>query len=158
MKKKHESANPNRFSLGSQVGGPDAALATGYQEQRLRDAMNSWTGNYSSAIKEFAFLLRVDGEFHTYTQEWNIDGAQEAKWKKNWIEVEIGIPRSAWKAEQAKTYRHYLASEVEKGLHSMIDLLKRSRHEIDGATLLSDWAKIKREYLADDPARSTTVQ
>jgi len=120
--------------------------------------MNRWTGNYASAVKEFAFLLRVDGEFHTYTREWNIEGAQQAKRKKDWVEVEIGIPRSAWEVDQAKTYRHYLVSEVEKGLHSMIELLKRNRQEIDDTALLSDWAKIKREYLTDDSTRSTAVQ
>ena len=39
MKKNRVDDNWNRFSLGAQLGGPDAALATGRDEQRLRDAM-----------------------------------------------------------------------------------------------------------------------
>src|SRR3974377_2047466 len=125
MKRNRVDDNWNRFSLGAQLGGPDAALATGRDEQRLRDAMNRWTGNYSLKIKHFAFLLRVDGEFCAYTKEWKIEGAQKAKIRRDSIEVEIGIPGGAWNAEAGKNYRHYLASEVEKGLHSMIELLQR---------------------------------
>jgi len=150
--------NKNCFSLGSQVGGADAALATGRQEQRLRDAMNLWRGSYSSAVREFAFLLRVDGEIHTYTQEWNIQGAQKAKRKKDWIEVEIGVPRSSWEGEEGRNYKHFLVSEVEKGLRSMIDVLKASRLDINGGALLSDWEKIKEEYLSGKSSSSSRVQ
>ena len=143
--------------MGSQVGGPDAALATGRNEQQLRDAMNRWTGNYSSTVKEFAFLLRVDGEFHAYTQEWKIDGAQKAKRKRDWVEVEIGIPRTAWEANEGRTYKRYLASEVEKGLRSMIEVFEGSGREINAEALINDWLKIKREYLKDNSTLSTTI-
>ena len=158
MKKKRLHDKWNRFSLGAQVGGPDAALATGRDEQRLRDAMNRWTGNYSTEIKHFAFLLRVDGEFHEYTQEWKINGAQKAKRKGDSIEVEIGIPKNAWRVDAGKNYRRYLALEVEKGLHSMIALLHTTREEVDADALLSDWEKIKREYFRDDFTQSSMVQ
>ena len=138
--------NVNSFSLGAQVGGPDAAEATRNQEQKLRDAMNRWSGNYTSAIKEFAFLLRIDGAIHTYTQEWNILGAQKAKRKKNWIEVEIGVPKSAWQ-NQSDNYKNYLAAEVEKGLHYMVELLKQKKCDINDEALFADWKKIKNKYL-----------
>jgi len=50
----------NTFSLGSQIGGhvPSEVLR---EEQRLRDAFNLWQGKYSTAIGQFAFILRVDG-------------------------------------------------------------------------------------------------
>src|SRR5438128_576306 len=99
----------NSFSLGSQVGGPDAASATRDHEQQLRDAMNRWSGDYTSAIREFAFLLRIDGEIHRYTQQWGIQGAQKAKRKKDWLEVEIGIPESYWQTNSGKNYKKYLA-------------------------------------------------
>lgn len=55
---------------------------------------NPWTGDFSTDIREFAFILRVDGEFHRYTSIWNIYGAQKARRKRDWIEVEIGIPET----------------------------------------------------------------
>ena len=62
------------------------------QEQELRDMFNAWTGDYSSAVRELAFILRIDGESHSYTEMWSICAAQKAKRKRDWIEVEIGIP------------------------------------------------------------------
>lgn len=134
----------NVFSLGSQVGGSDAAEATIKDEQQLRDLMNDWTGYYSSDVREFAFILRVDGEIDTYTQKWNIHGAQRAKRKKNWVEVEIGVPANWWRGA---SYKERLASEIEKGLHSMIELLQRNKRDIKAEVLLADWGKIKKIYL-----------
>jgi hypothetical protein len=45
-------------------------------------------------VAEFAFLLRIDGEIHQYSKLWKIVGAQDAKRKRNWIEVEIVVPES----------------------------------------------------------------
>lgn len=89
----------NSFSLGTQIGGfvPAEVLS---EEQQLRDLMHHWTGNYSSAIREFAFLLRVDGDIHAYTKIWNIEGAQKAKRKSDWLEVEIGVPEGWWRQKR----------------------------------------------------------
>lgn len=135
----------NSFSLGAQVGGQIAASASRY-EQELRDLFNRWKGRYSNDIREFAFLLRIDGEFHAYTREWNILGAQGAKRKRDWVEVEIGIPETWWKATNG--YKQRLADEVERGFTSMIALLRRNRHDIDGELLMEDWRKVKAEFLA----------
>jgi hypothetical protein len=139
----------NNFSLGSQVGGPDASEVTRFDEQELRDAFNRWQGNYTNAIKEFAFILRVDGRIHKYTQEWNIVGAQPAKRKKDWVEVEIGVPEKWWREDQGCNYRMYLTAEIEKGLHSIIELLQRNKHSINKEALFSDWQTIKSKYLQD---------
>jgi len=69
----------NSFSLGAHVGGQITTSASRHV-QELRDLFNQWKGGeYSTDIREFAFLLRIDGEFHTYTRMWNILGAQTAK-------------------------------------------------------------------------------
>jgi hypothetical protein len=147
MGRKPTAKMTNNFSLGSQVGGPDAGDATRQDEQELRDAFNLWQGEYADAIKEFAFILRVDGRVHKYTEEWNIFGAQPAKRKKDWLEVEIGVPEKWWRENQGKNYRVYLSAEIEKGLRSMIELLQRNKHEIKEKALLNDWLNIKSKYL-----------
>lgn len=141
--------NTNTFSLGSQVGGPDASDVTLQHEQELRNVFNRWQGDYTNAIREFAFILRVDGKVHRYTQEWNILGAQPAKRKKEWIEVEIGVPEIWWRENQGKNYRMYLTTEIDKGLRSIIELLRRNKHAIKEEALLSDWQHIKSIYLQD---------
>ena len=77
----------NSFSLGAQIGGNDYSEDARIQEQQLRDAFNRWKGDYSTDIREFAFLLRIDGEIHRYTELWRIRGAQKAKRKSDWVEV-----------------------------------------------------------------------
>ena len=141
------ASNTNVFSLGSQVGGPAAAKAVGDQEQQLRDAMNRWNGDYTAAIREFAFLLRIDGEIHAYTKIYGIVGAQPAKRKSDWLEVEIGVPEAWWRDDQGAQYKTLLATEIDKGLRSMIDLLRRNKHPINGDALIADWGKIKTKWL-----------
>ena len=141
------TSNGNVFSLGSQIGGPGAAKAVGDQEQQLRDAMNRWSGDYTTAIREFAFLLRIDGEIHAYTKILGILGAQPAKRKDDWLEVEIGVPESCWQEDQGKNYKTRLAAEIDKGLGSMIELLRRNKHPIKAEALIADWEKIKTEWL-----------
>lgn len=138
----------NKFSLGAQVGGPNYPEAARRQEQQLRDAFNRWTGDYSPDVNEFAFLLRIDGQIHRYTEKWQIRGAQKAKRKRDWIEVEIGIPEEWWQEAIGNGYRQHLAEEVEAGFRSMIEVLQAKKQRIDGQTLLHDWNRIKASYLS----------
>jgi hypothetical protein len=137
----------NSFSLGAQIGGPDRPEAVGREDQRLRNAFNKWKGQYTETVREFAFLLRVDGSLNRYTEEWKIPGAQPAKRKRDWIEVEIGVPQSWWEAEGVEGYRGHLTQAIDDGFHSMIAVFQRNKHEIDGEALLKDWERIKREFL-----------
>jgi hypothetical protein len=115
--------------------------------QELRNLFNEWTGDYSGDIREFAFLLRVDAEFHHYTAMWNIYGAQKAKRKRDWVEVEIGIPETWWRLAHTDEFKKRLAEEVEKGFISMIDVLRRNRRDIKAETLLKDWSQVKSKFL-----------
>ena len=137
----------NSFSLGAQIGGPDYSEDARIQEQQLRDTFNRWTGDYSTDVREFAFLLRIDGEIHRYTELWQIRGAQKAKRKRDWIEVEIGIPKTWWQEAKTDAYKKRLADEVETGFGSMVELLQRNKRSIDAQALLNDWSRIKAAYL-----------
>jgi len=136
----------NSFSLGAQIGG-QAGKESRDQMQELRDLFNGWTGDCCSDIREFAFLLRVDGEFRAYTREWSIPGAQKAKRKQDWVEVEVGIPETWWRLAHTDQFKQRLAAEVEKGFISMIDLLRKNQRDIKAEALLSDWSKIKSKFL-----------
>jgi hypothetical protein len=136
----------NSCSLGAQIGG-QTDKASRDQMQELRDLFNQWTGGYSADIRKFAFLLRVDGEFHRYTAMWNIYGAQKAKRKRDWIEVEIGIPETWWRLSHTDQFKKRLAEEIEKGFISMIEVLRKNRRDIKADELLNDWSKIKSQFL-----------
>ena len=148
----------NKFSLGAQIGGPDVPSRINDQQQALRNEFNSWTGDYTNAIREFAFILRVDASIHSHTKMWNIVGARKAKRKRDWVEVEIGIPESWWRDDEGRLFKWRLTNAVDEGLQSMIALLIRNRHPINHEALLQDWQKIKLRYLADtkhEKSRST---
>jgi hypothetical protein len=136
----------NSFTLGAQVGGRLAKASA--QEQERRDMFNSWTGDYSSDVRESAFILRIDGESHAYTETWSICGAQKAKRKRDWVEVEIGVRERWWRAAHSDACKRRLAGEVEKGLISMIDVLRKNRRNITAEALLKDWRQLKSKYLA----------
>lgn len=136
----------NTFSLGAQIGGYIPREAS-HEDQRMRDAFNLWQGKYTSAVGEFAFLLRVDGSILRYTELFKIRGAQKAKLKKGWVEVEIGVPQSWWHNDDVEGYKKQLAQALEEGLHSMIELLQKKSLDIDGDALLCDWERIKQGFL-----------
>jgi hypothetical protein len=138
----------NSFSLGAQVGGPNIPRDIVGQEQQLRNEFNAWTGDYTRAVRSFDFILRVDGAIHSYTKMWNMLGAQRAKRKRDWIEVEIGVPETWWREDQGRLYKWHLTSAIEEGLNSVIALLKRNRHPINEVALMRDWNEIKLRFLA----------
>jgi hypothetical protein len=72
--------------------------------------------NYTKAIREFAFLLRVDGSIVRYTEAWRIVGGQKAKRKRDWVEVEIGVPESWWLDNGVYGYKQQLAESIRKRL------------------------------------------
>jgi hypothetical protein len=143
----------NSFSLGAQIGGWTGTSIRA-AEQWLRDEMIAWKGDYSPEVREFALILRVDADIHTYTEMWSIVGAQKAKKKRDWIEVEIGIPEAWWK-EGPTGYAMHLVEEIENGLVSMIQLLQKKNRTINAAGLLADWKKIKLRYPGRPEFRQT---
>ena len=133
----------NSFSLGG-----DCPEKPRLQEQQLRDACNRRTGDYSTNVREFSFLLRIDGEIHRYTELLQIVGAQKAKRKRDWIEVEAGIPKPWWLERRMTPTKNDPADEVEAGFRSVIELLQRNKRSINAQALLDDWGRIKAAYLA----------
>lgn len=136
----------NTFSLGAQRGG-HIPREVAYEEQRMRDAFNLWQGKYTSAVGEFAFVLRVDGPTLRYTELFKIKGAQKAKLKKGWVEVEIGVPQNWWHSDDVEGYKRRLSQALEEGLRSMVDVLQNKSHHVDANALFRDWAKVKENFL-----------
>ena len=149
----------NKFSLGAQIGGSEASdsyRAARAQEQQLRNLFNEWSGEYTSDGREFAFLLRIDSNIHKYTELWQIVGAQPAKLKRGYVEVEVGIPEAWWRESTSGTYRNRLAAEVETGFRSIVALMRDKKRQISAERLLSDWAAVKQRFLRT--TASETVQ
>ena len=91
----------------------------------------------------------MDGSIERYTERWKIRGAQAAKRKRDWVEVEIGVPEAWWQNGGVDNYMTCLAEAIENGFYSMVGLLKRNKQTVDEETLLRDWTKIKNDFLAN---------
>jgi hypothetical protein len=136
----------NSFYFGPAVGGPNLPVEVERIHIQLGLAMSGWTGNYTDAIETFSFSPFVDGSVVRYTEGMNILGVQKAKRKKDWLDVDIGVPESWWREEEPK-YKRRLTDSMEEGLRSMIALLLRNKHEVNAELLLADWAKVRKEFL-----------
>lgn len=140
------SRGTNSFSLPAIMGGPDTPDHVRNDQQQLRDAFNRWTGDYTHAIKSFIFFLLVDGAMICHTENEKILGVQKARRSGDCLQVKIGVPEAWWRPNPA-THKTHLANAVEEGLHLMIGLLQRNRHDVKAESLLADWKKVKTEYL-----------
>ena len=137
----------NSFSLLTQIGGPESAHDARTQEEQLCRLLDQWKGDYSKDVREFVFILRIDGEGQRFTAMWNVRGARSAKRRGDWLEVDIAIPEYWWREADTHVYKSHLAEEIEKGLHSMIELLRRNRRAFDAAAFLRDWEVVKTKFL-----------
>ena len=123
--------------------------------QELRNLFNQWTSNTLPIFVNLRSSYEWMHEFHRYTAMWNIYGAQKAKRKRDWVEVEIGIPETWWRLAHTDEFKKRLAEEVEKGFISMIDILRRNRRDINADTLLKDWSQIRSKFLEPEPKCSS---
>jgi hypothetical protein len=137
----------NRFGTGGATGGPDLPVEVGRVRVQLNTLLSRWKGEYATAVEAFYFPLFTDGSLIRYTETMKILGAQEAKRKRDWVEVKIGVPESWWREEEP-AYKRLLTDSIEKGLHSMIALLQRNKHEVRAELLLRDWEGVKKEFLS----------
>jgi hypothetical protein len=136
----------NRFASGGATGGPDLPVEVERVRIQLNAFLRRWTGEYSPAIEVFSFPLYVDGSLVRYTEEMNLLSPQKAQRSRNWLTVKIGVPEEWWSTNE-RTYKTHLADSIESGLHSMIALLKRNKHEVNAEQLLADWIAVRRDFL-----------
>ena len=141
-----KGAGLNRFSSGGAVGGPDLPVEVERIHIQLNTLLHRWSGEYSPAVEGFSFPLYVDGSLVCYTKQMNLLSPQKVRRSGSWLSLKIGVPEAWWSEEEAK-YKAHLTDAIEAGLNSMIALLRRNKHEVNGERLLADWATVKRVFL-----------
>ncbi|MFB9328272.1 hypothetical protein ACFFSY_20270 [Paenibacillus aurantiacus] len=80
---------------------------------------------YSLEIKEFANVLRVDGDIRA----WNFVGCQKLRInrKDKYITVDVGMPREKWEAQSEANIKRYLFGGIKDAIIIMINKLKKRR-------------------------------
>jgi len=134
------------FSLGAQIGGPDAAAATRGSIGKLRQVLLHYCrGPYSDAIDEIALILRVDGKI----QHWERSGVGKVfvRKKGKYIEAEIFVPRGIWEGNDEENISKYLACNVMEATKLVIGALERAAVSADYKKICMDIELCIDEYL-----------
>jgi hypothetical protein len=133
------------ITLGVQSSDDDDR--TGKHVLELRKLLADFCGGpYSAEIVEFALVLRIGGNM----QEFDFEGCERLRRnrKDKYITVDLGMPTRKWRDVNDTEIRRYLAEIVETGLLCCLHRLKKDKAKVDEATLLGDFAKVKRHFLA----------
>ncbi len=136
----------NRCTGDGATGGPNLPIEVVRIHIQLSALLGGWRGDYTNAVEFLSFPKYVDGSVVRYTEQMQIVGGQSAKRHGDRVEVKICVPEAWWRQEEF-AYKRLLTNAMENGLHSMIALLRRNKHQIDAGLLLADWQKVKNAFL-----------
>lgn len=117
--------NRDIVTLGADVGGKDALIGTHEHVLELRKLLRQQCqGDYSSAIVEFAFVLRIDGS----VQSWGKSGVEvvELQEKNTVATADIFVPREVWDTEDPAKFRCFLAKELR---NAVVGISVRAREQ-----------------------------
>jgi len=135
------------ITLGVQAGDPEAGNTMNSFFMPLRKLLaKHCVGPYSTEIDEFAFVLRIDGKFGY----WNFEGCDKLRINRRgrYITIDIGVPESRWRNNDANNIANYLVDCVAQGLKLMIAKLKKSKIDIRDHDLFADFNTVREKYLS----------
>lgn len=140
------SENRALVTLGADVGGKDAHLTTHDFILYLRRLLQQkCKGPYSTVIKEFAFVLRIDGSVHA----WGKSGAENAALlrKNAFATVDIFVPITEWADRDAAHIRKILAEGLMDAIEAIAKFAEGKQVNIDIHALRRDVGAATREFL-----------
>lgn len=132
-------------TLGVQAGDVASSDATRPHFMLLRKLLAAGCrGPYSPEVKEFALILRIDGDIYC----WNKEGCGRMRRSKKdyYITIDIYVPKGRWQGKTPAEIRSYLAEQVEQALSLMIGKLQADKVPIQSQDLLNDWQTVKQKY------------
>lgn len=140
------STGNESITLGADVGGKDAHLATHEHILALRKLLRQdCHGVYSYAIKEFALVLRVDGEIQAWGKS-GVDGVKMGK-KNSFVTADIFVPKEVW-SESAHGFREFIASGFQVAIEEIIKYAQGRGVDLSAEILRRDVGVALEKYLA----------
>ena len=141
-------AHHDHVTLGAQVGGVDADEATSSHVLGLGKILRSCCrGPYSSSIKEFALILRIDGALDAWGKT-GVAGVA-VRSKLGYATADIYVPREAWASHDAQAFRRFLAEQVRFAITAIAERAKERRVDLARERLEQDVATATEQYLAE---------
>lgn len=148
-----EPAEDAAVTVGAQMGDKRASNVVTPHFMALKRMLNRFCAKeYSREVREFAFVLRVDGEIW----HWNLEGCDRMRRSKKdrYITIDVYVPRRRWDGVEDTEIRKYLAECFSEGLQRMISKLEQDKVAVDGDALLEDFAAAKTHYLHEVETKS----
>jgi len=134
-------------SLGADVGGRDAHGATHEHILSLRRLLRQkCKASYSSIIKEFALILRVDGAM----QAWGKRGVENVAFqrKRGIVTADIFVSIDEWSSSDASRIRMSLALGVRDAIEKVAEFVQRKKIDLAVDNLRLDVGAAIDEFLA----------
>ena len=125
------------FTLGADVGGKDAFTVTNPHILDFRRILKEiCSGEYSDTIKEFALVLRFDGEVQT----WGESGVKHVSLSKknSFVTADVFMPRNVWEGGNSTKIRTFLAEQVRRAIIEIGCLAKAKNIRVNEEQLASD--------------------
>jgi hypothetical protein len=135
------------ITLGVQAGDVKSSEITRPHFLSLRKLLaQHCPGPYSQRIKEFAIILRIDGDIW----HWEFEGCKNLRLRRKdrYITIDIGVPRGKWEHASAASLRCYLGKSCRDAIVLMLDKLKGEKIEVNSKALLENVDAAISEYLA----------
>jgi hypothetical protein len=101
---------------------------------------------YGEIIKEFAFVLRIDGDIG-YWKKTGCDYLRVTP-KHGYATVDIFMSEEIWRDGDGGKIRDYLAEHAETGFNMMLNRVKQKKIPLDAELLTSDFERAIGEFRA----------
>jgi hypothetical protein len=137
------SKNREAITLGADVGGKDADVATRDHILAFRKHLQEeCQGPYSDVLKEFAIVLRIDGS----VQSWGKSGVDNIRLlqKAGYATADIFVPTGVWAERDIAGLRQFLATSVR---NAVLDIAQRAQDKKVNVSLESLTSDIDRAVL-----------
>jgi len=150
----HSSANgscrkmrQDRVTLGVDCGSIEASKTTDSTVMRLRKELAArCTASYSSAIQEFAIVLRISGSVARFEGE----GVQRLRVNRRdaYVTADFVVPEVRWDGVALEDIKRYFAAGAVETLRAMCVHLRKLKIDVDSERLVEDARKATASFLA----------
>ena len=124
------------ISIGAQAGGPKDGGIGRIKVDLYKALRSTCASTHCAAIDQYAVVIRVDGDLHTFGEE-GIARLRFAK-KRRYITADIQIPKGVWADKTKNEIRDYIAERVRETIVMFTLCLKKEGIETDDQALLCE--------------------
>ena len=135
------------ISITVDVGGKDAHEATQKHILALRKLLHlNCSRSHTSAVKEFALLLRIDGSVHAWGKNC-VDNAIIQR-RNGCAMADIYLSHESWFGVGDRRIREQLGASVRSAVDLIVELAGREKIDIDADRLRRDVGVALAQFLA----------